>query len=175
MYVTLGIILLFFVWAFSSFGQKKITTEDEALKRHMQMREQMHQRLRDHLIQGFGNDEDIFKDMEQLFGESMTLDMPSHFKSEWSETSTGRRLVVTPKTPEQKLDISIANGMITIKGGEGRSNFSSSFSVPQDCDASRVKMSQGKGTIIVDLPYLKNEIKKETFRPVAPSKDDVQI
>lgn len=169
MYVTLGIILLLFVWAFSSFGQKKILSpEEETLRRHMQLRDQMHQRLRDHLIQGFGSDEDIFKDMDQLFNDTMITDMPAHFKSEWSETSTGRRLVVTPKSPEQKLDIQIQNDMITIKGGEANSSFTSSFSVPQDCDGSRVKMSQGKGTIVVDLPYTR-------LKPLAPSKDDVKI
>jgi HSP20 family molecular chaperone IbpA len=169
MYVTLGIILLFFVWALSSFGQKKTMTREE-------LRERMHQRMRDHLIQGFGSQEDIFKDMDTLFNEPL---VSQNFQSEWAETSSGRRLTLTPKTPEQKLDLKIENGIITIKGEtkeEGMvSEFTNSFSVPDDCDPGRVKISQGKGTIIVDLPFIKTEPKKEVLKPIKPSESDIQI
>jgi HSP20 family molecular chaperone IbpA len=188
-------------WAGAILGQQGSTSRDreaEQLEKKLKLRQEMHRRMLDKLLHGIGPDQDMFSDMEKMmeemmneslsgFSSSMAISGDSQFKMEWSESKTGRTLQITPKTPEQELDINVANGMITIQGkakseSQGRvsySNFSNSLSVPADCDASRVKIDQKEGKLLVQFPYLKAkaiEIKpKDNRTPVGPSEGDVSI
>ena len=196
MYVTLGVMFLLVFWAFSSMGQKPSTSEFEQLQKRLQLREEMHRRMMDKLINGMGPDEDMFKDMERAFEE--VFNDPSNsfknfapraqnFQAEWTETNTGRTLVITPKTPEQKLDINVNNNMVTIKGesetktaqGISKMSFNNSFGVPGDVDAKKVTMDQKNGKILVQFPYL--SVKSVTVpprderKPLPPNESDVAI
>jgi len=71
MYVILGLILVAFLWALSSLGQKSQDLSQQMQKR-LELREEMHRRMMDKLLRGVGPDQDLFKDMEQMFEESMS-------------------------------------------------------------------------------------------------------
>lgn len=199
MYVALGAIFLvfftglFLVGRMISFAQNP---SDDLQRRRMELREEMHKRIRDKLIYGIGPDQDMFKDLEQMFEDSMAdsfsglSSRSSAFQSEWSENQTGRTLIITPQSPEQKLNIDVNSSMITIKGESVQKNngstistsFSNSFPVPDDCDGSRVKMDQKEGKILVHLPFRNSKdkipeikFKKQERTPVPPSSEDVQI
>jgi len=149
------------------------------------------------LLRGVGPDQDMFKDMEQFMDEvmsdsfsgfnSFTRTTAQNYKMEWSETSTGRVLTITPNSREQQLDINVENGLVVIKGktehktpnGTSISNFSNSFNVPGDCDPAKVKMDSKEGKILMQFPYRSAkslETKPKGSRtPVGPSDEDVKI
>ena len=199
MYVVLSVIILFSLWMLQALGQKisgpqaAPTSSDDQLRRHLQMREEMHKRIRDKLMYGVGSDADLFQGMDQMMEEAFS-DSFSGFtslaekgpamKMDWTETTTGRTLMITPEDPSQKIDLDVNNEMITIKGetkvksqnGTSMSSFSNSFPVPQDCDGSRVKMSNKDGKIVMEFPYRKAKpIQKETRIPLPPTGEEVTI
>lgn len=185
MYVTLGIILITLIWAAASLGQKQISDpQPEILKRHMEMREEIHKRMRDKLLHGLGPDDDLFKDMDKMFDDMMSDSLKgfdsfaprsSQFQIQWSEDNSGRTLAITPKSKDQNLDIKVENGFVTIKGVEQNSSFSSSFNVPQDCDPAKVKMDQKEGKILMHFPYKKQASFKDDRRPLPVPEDAVEI
>lgn len=146
---------------------------------------------------GIGPDQDLFKDLEQMFEDTMTDSFSgfdqlgvatSHFQSEWQQTKTGRTLVITPQSPEQKLNIDVNETAITIKGESRQQNggtsisstFSNSFPVPDDCDGTRVKMDQKDGKLLVQFPFKSAKVvpappKKEERTPIPPSESDIEI
>ncbi len=187
MYVVLSIILLVFIWAVSCLGQKTVTDPPlDQFKRRLELREEMHRRMREKLLHGIGPDTDLFQGMDQLFEDAMkdslggVQSLDSHYQMEWLETKTGRTLVITPKNPKQQLDIDIQKDMISIKGksqeesSQGRmvSDFSNTFSVPDDCDGGRVKINQKDGKILIELPF---KSAKPVQVPIPPTKDGVEI
>lgn len=161
MYVVLTILFLLILGTFSTCLAQFSNQPDQ--KRAMELREEMHRRMRDKLLRGIGPDQDLFKDMEQMFEDSMSDSFvgSSNFTTEWTESSNGKTLVITPKDPSEQLDIDIKNGMVTIKGkSESKdgnssfvSNFSNSFSVPSECDANNVKTVQKDGKILLEFPF----------------------
>ncbi len=206
MYVVVGLILLVMLGAVGALSQI-ITQQDNSspperapfdrMKRRMELREEMHRRMRDKLLHGLGPDQDLFKDMDKAFEDAMSdsftgMDQMgpalSNFKSEWTETTEGRVLVLTPQSKEQKLNIDVNATVITIKGDSVRntstgsitSSFSSSFSVPADVDGTKVKMGQKDGKILVELPYKSAPQtvitpQKNDRQPLKPLEGDVQI
>lgn len=178
MYITLAIILVVIIGALSAVGQPF-----DRAQRRMELREEMHRRMRAKLLFGQGPDQDMFKDMESAFAEAMDdvqIEV-ANFKSEWSETKTGRVLTLTPQSPEQKLNIDVNATVITIKGESVQktatssisSSFVNSFPVPDDCDGTKVKMNQKGGNILVELPFKQNA--KEERKPLPPSAGDIEI
>jgi HSP20 family molecular chaperone IbpA len=110
----------------------------------------------------------------------------ANYKIEWLEDAAGRTLAITPDDPREQLDINVADGLITLKGrheqktpnGVTYSNFTNSFSVPADCDPSKVKIDQKNGRILVLFPYLTARAPKprrDERRPLPPSSSDVAI
>ncbi|HXH31588.1 MAG TPA: Hsp20/alpha crystallin family protein [Bacteriovoracaceae bacterium] len=196
MYLTLTVILLLLVWTFASFGQKKEAPGPvvDALEQRLKLREELHRRMRNKILRGFGQDEDLFEDMEKLIQESLSDDFsgatPSGFQMDWSESQAGRTLTITPQTPEQKLDINVNQGQVTIKGQaetkspqrSALSSFSQAFPVPQDCDDTRVKIDQRDGKILVSFPYKKSATKvpptapePDGRKPISPPKNAIGI
>ncbi|MCM2351806.1 MAG: Hsp20/alpha crystallin family protein [Bacteriovoracaceae bacterium] len=201
MYVVLGIMFLFVFWAGALLGQQSSRPVDDkesaSMEKRLKMREEMHRRMMEKLLKGTGPDEDMFKDMEQFLDEvmtdsfsgfdSFTRTTAQNYKMEWSETSEGRVLTITPQSPEQKLDIDISNGLVIIKGKTENksgnsvsiSNFSNSFNVPGDCDPSKVKIDQKDGKILVQFPFWDSKAisdkQKNDRKPIPPSDSDVQI
>lgn len=172
--------------SFSALAQH----DTEGREKIMKMRLEMHRRMMEKLINGNGPDDGLFNDMEQMMNDIMKdsftgFDSYSHrpinFKHQWKESTTGRTMEIIPNTPEQQLDINVANNMITIKGkteiktanGIQSSNFTNSFSVPGDVEAGKMKMDLKDGKILVFFPYWKPTENKR--KPVAPSEKDVQI
>ena len=199
MYVTLGVMFLLLVWVISCLAQNKPSVSDsraDQIQKRLQLREEIHRRMMEKLMNGNGSDEDMFKDLEKMAEELMNdsftgmdsfAPTTSNFQMEWSETTGGRTLSITPKTPEQKLDINVNNGMITIKGtaeqksqyGSSVSEFNNSFNVPGDCDPTKVKMDQKNGKILLNFPFrtAKSIQKKpqDQRKPLPKSEDDVVI
>ena len=205
MYVILAIIFLVMLGTVGALSQ--IIKQDQSppitrqpfdrMKRRMELREEMHRRMRDKLIHGIGPDQDLFKDMDQAFQDAfsdsdLTADFApatSNFKSEWTESASGRILVITPQSKDQKLNIDVNAEVITIKGEAQQktattsfmSSFTNSFPVPGDCDGTKVKMSDKDGKLLVELPYrsarkvtLPSKVEEER-KPLAPSPGDVEI
>jgi HSP20 family molecular chaperone IbpA len=198
MYVTLSLMFIAGLWLLISIGQQFSADAEEPFdhsKRRMELREEMHKRMRQKLLLGIGPDQNLFEGMDQLFEEVMkdsfsSLDRFSghsrNFTSEWLETQHGRTLILTPVQEGQQLDIDINAQMVTIKGRKEEkqgdssftSSFSNSFSVPSDVDGTKVKMSQKEGKIIIDFPFREiKEIKKplQERRPLAPTGNEVTI
>ena len=199
MYITLIIIFLVMVGTVGAISQiTTLSSEDQTSpqgrqpfdrqKRRMELREEMHRRMRAKLLNGIGPDQDLFKDMEQAFEESMsdsfTTDFTatmSNFKSVWKESKEGRVLVITPQSKDQKLNIDVNQTVITIKGESVQktattsisSQFTNSFPVPDDCDGTKVKMNQKDGSLLVELPF--KDVRKVTKplrderKPLPPS------
>jgi HSP20 family molecular chaperone IbpA len=175
MYVTLFVILVAMVWAISGLTQQSGTETGrpkfDRHRRRMELREQMHKRMRDQLLYGQGANGDTFRDMDRLMEEAMkdsfsgfddiAVEGSASYQSEWIESTSSKTLVITPKDESQKLDIDVKATLITIKGktehrdqnSTSYSEFSNVFPVPADCDGSRVKMTQKDGKILIELPY----------------------
>lgn len=198
MYVTLGVMFLLLFWAFSSLGQKKTPeTQEEKIMKRMQMREEIHRRLIDQLMKGGTPPDDMFADMEQMMNQVMSESLSGldnfqsnsqNFSTAWSESGEGRTLAITPKSPEQQLDINVKDGFVTVQGkvetksqyGTSVSSFNNSFNVPGDCDPTKVKMDHKDGKILLHFPFrtATKSITKEPKierTPVPPSKEDVPI
>jgi HSP20 family molecular chaperone IbpA len=205
MWVILSLFLLALVWAVTSIAQKATSSGSadepfDRLKRRMELREEMHRRMRDKILHGRGSDTDIFEGMDQMFEEafkdmdsfSSFAPQSSNFESQWTENSQGRTLVITPKDKDAQLNIDVNSETITIKGkiekrsetGTLMSNFNNVLPVPQDCDGSKVKMNHKDGKILVELPFkmakAPKSIKpttppKEERKPLPPSEDDITI
>lgn len=199
MYVVLTVMFVFVFYAGTLLGQqgsRPVDQDTDLMEKRLKMREEMHRRMLDKLINGVGPDQDLFQDMEQFMNDVMKdtftgfdslSQKDDNYKMEWTESASGRTLNLTPKTPEQQLDINVSNGLIIIKGkveekrqnGIAVSNFTNSFNVPGDCDPGKVKISQDKGKILVAFPWRSAkpaEIKpKQDRKPIPPSKTDVPI
>lgn len=183
MYVILGLIVILFTWAAVGLTQKS-PQED--------LREEIHQRMREKILMGIGSDDDLFKDMEGLMDDVMKSSFqgfdnftnlaPTSYKMNWTETKEGRTLTITPENKEQRLDINVENGLINIQGktekksshGSSISSFSNSFNVPNDLDWTKVRMEGKDGHILLEFPY-KEVTQKIERTPVEPSENDVQI
>jgi HSP20 family molecular chaperone IbpA len=203
LWVILSLFLLALIWAVTCVAQKVTSPPEnqdpmEQLKRRMELREEMHRRMREKLLFGRGSDTDLFEGMDQMFddafkdlnsiGSSFTT-QSSNFDAVWSEDQQGRILTLTPKSKDQQLNIDVNAEMITIKGkteqrsdaGTLMSSFSNSFSVPQDCDGTKVKMEHKDGKILIKLPFRAGKVttpktpKEEERRPLPPSSEDVTI
>lgn len=198
MYVLLGSILLLCLWAVSGFGQKREHSDAELdrIRKHMELREQLHRKMLDNLMSG-NHDDALFQDMEKLFEDAMKDSLggsrsfqfsygAQNFETEWQESSEGRTLLISPQSKDQKLDINVQNETVTIKGksenktanGVTVSDFQNSFSIPQDCDSSKVKMDQKNGKIVMFFPWRvakKLTPKKEERLPLPKAESDVTI
>jgi HSP20 family molecular chaperone IbpA len=210
LWVILALFLLASIWAVTCVAQKVVGPDEDTtqpfdrMKRRMELREEMHRRMRDKILFGRGSDTDLFEGMDQMFEEAFKdLDtiggafdqQNANFEAVWSEDSSGRTLTLTPKTKDQQLNIDVNAQMITIKGkveertqaGTLMSSFSNSFSIPGDCDGTKVRMSHKDGKILVHLPF--HSVKAvpglkptkpqapavEERKPLPPSEDDVTI
>ena len=199
MYVTLAVIFIALVWAVSAITQTPSRQPFDRMKRRMELREEMHRRIRDKLINGGSADQDMFKDLEQELEETMAdtfsgigqLSNPSaKYTSEWLETKSGRTLVITPKDPNQKINIDVNASAITVKGEiiektattSFTTVFNNSFPVPDDCDGTKVKMDAKDGKLLVVLPYktfkavtIPPKATQPERKPLPPAEGDVQI
>lgn len=174
---------------------KAQSPQADQLKRAIQLREELHKRLMDHLFNGNGitNDDAIFKDMDTLFedvmsdmqGSSFTHTPSRSYEMAWTESRDGRTLLLSPKDKNQPLEISVEKAMISIKGktevktgaSSMVSNFSHSYSVPGDVDDTKVKMLEKDGKILISFPFKHKPVKSPNNdrKPVAPSENDVKI
>ncbi|MBA2404489.1 MAG: Hsp20 family protein [Bdellovibrionales bacterium] len=203
MYITLTVILIVLVWAVAALSQNQTQTLPQTrqpfdrMKRRMELREEMHRRIREKLLHGRGADQDLFKDLEQQFEDTMSEsfsgidqlgDIAPNFKSEWQESKTGRTMVITPKDPNQKINIDVNATTITIKGESQQqtattsftSAFTNSFPVPGDCDGTKVKMDSKDGKLLIELPFkslkaITTKPKEEERKPLPPTGGEVQI
>ena len=199
-YVVLILMFFLFLSAGVLLGQqdsRPIDNQEDGMEKRLRMRQEMHRRMMDKLLRGTGPDQDMFKDMEEFLNDVMTdsftgfdsFTKPSreNFSMLWSDTQGGKTLVITPKSPEQQLDIDVSNGFITIKGKvEERGNhsvsvstFNNSVSVPQSCDSSKVRIEQKNGKILISFPcedgHSSSTIPKKKLKPIPPSDTDVDI
>lgn len=181
MYVTLAVMMLLLTWAITGLSQKTEPMDP------MQLREEIHKRMRNKILLGFGADDDLFKDMNGLFEGFDTLAPASqNFEMSWQESKEGRTLVLAPMNEKQRLNINIENGMVSVQGkvekktehGSSISSFSNSFNVPMDCDASKVQMDQKDGKIHVFFPFKKEAVAvpgPNQRKPITPSEEDIEI
>lgn len=154
----------------------------QAFPQESSLREEIHRRIMDKLLRGIGPDHDLFSDLDQMFEEGLELRGSAAYATSWVEGEKGRTLLITPKDPEQKLDINVENGLISIKGKEERKtefgtsirSFANSFSVPHDVDPSKVEISQKEGKILVSFPFRQKAPGTDRY-PVPAGKDDVTI
>lgn len=203
MYVVLSLMLLSLIGAGTLLAQKISRPIDDndtsgAMEKRLRMREEMHRRMMEKLLHGVGPDHDMFSDMESFLDEVMTdsfsgtqsfsRKMARNYRMDWAENKEGRTLIITPKGPEQKLNIDVKEGLISISGtteqktpnGTSKSSFTNTFNVPGDCDEKKVKIDQKDGKIHVAFPY--REIKKLELpksmperKPLPKSESDIQI
>src|SRR5690606_18087642 len=131
MYVVLSLMLLSLIGAGTLLAQKISRPIDDndtsgAMEKRLRMREEMHRRMMEKLLHGVGPDHDMFSDMESFLDEVMTdsfsgtqsfsRKMARNYRMDWAENKEGRTLIITPKGPEQKLNIDVKEGLISISG-----------------------------------------------------------
>lgn len=184
---------VFFLVISSIFAQK----QNESTEKRMRLREEMHYRLMNKLLNGIGSDTDLFSDMEQMMDEAFKESFSSggfsssfgnnKLSMNWKENDKGRILEISPVSSGEKMDINVINGMIQIQGkteiksesGTSYSQYSNSFSVPTDCDGGKVKMESIDGKIVLFFPYKTiQEIEKKPpnkLKPVEATEEDVRI
>jgi len=183
-----------------AFGQKsKQDSRLRARQEAMKLREELHRRLLNHLFHGAGSTDDVFKDMNSLFedvmsdmGEDFTLGGSRNYEMAWTESKEGRSLLLSPQDKNQKLEINVEQGMVSIKGnnevktpnGTSISSFSHSYSVPGDCDWTKVKILERNGKIVLSFPYRsletapkgpKSKEKDPDRIPIPPTGEEVTI
>jgi HSP20 family molecular chaperone IbpA len=197
MYVVLGVFFFLLLWAVTGFSQKRDREPDvDQIRKQMELREELHRKILDNLLQGT-HDESLFEDMEKLFNDAMKQSLgggsafhfsfgAQNFETDWQESESGRTLLITPQSKDQKLDINVQNDLVTIKGkseiktpnGTSLSDFQNSFSIPQDCDSKKVKMTQKEGKIVMFFPWKsakKIETQKDERVPLPKADSDVAI
>ncbi len=102
---------------------------------------------------------DSIRDIDALRRESDSLGLGARggVQLSWQETKDGRTLLVTPASAEDKLDVEVLNGLITIKSERVKANMrsqsSSTQTVPGDCDGDRVKIEGKEGKLVLMFPW----------------------
>jgi HSP20 family molecular chaperone IbpA len=163
LHLAFGIVLL----TGQVFGQP--SPDLNPMEQRFRLREKLHQRMLDQML-SHRMEDDFFKDMDQMmnqvmkemesFGSSFqAFGSQKGYQSEWSESNTGRTLVITPDDPKNPLDINVKSGFITIKGKTQNEQISSQFShsmkVPGDVEADKVKMTAKENKVYLFFPYAK--------------------
>jgi len=199
LWITLIIIFVTII-SMMAFGQKSQQDSRQAARQEaMRLREELHRRLLNHLFHGTGTTDDVFKDMDSLFedvmsdmGEDFSSGGSKNYEMTWTESKEGRSLLLSPQDKNQKLEINVEQGMVSIKGnnqvktpnGTSISSFSHSYSVPGDCDWTRVKILEKEGKIVLSFPYKsldsapkspKPEEKNLDRTPLPPAGQEVTI
>ena len=94
---------------------------------------------------------------------------------EWSEDVKGRQLTIVPAKKDTPFDLDVKDGTINISGriihktpqGSSVSSFSNSFSIPEDVDGDKVKITNNsEGSVVLKFPYSKG---------MKPKRDDTQL
>ncbi|HXH74813.1 MAG TPA: hypothetical protein VNJ08_07590 [Bacteriovoracaceae bacterium] len=168
--------------ALFTFGVQAQNPNADQVRRALELRHELHKRLMDHLINGTnigtGKDDELFKEMEALFEEAVTniggntRTTPKSYDMAWSDSKAGRTFLLSPHDKKQPLEIKIEKGVITIEGKNSVASFTHTYSVPMDCDWTKVKMREKEGKIIMSFPFKKTA---QGRKPVEPSKNDVSI
>jgi hypothetical protein len=164
-----------------------MAADDETEKNYREL----HRRLREQVLKGFQDHDEFVREMDQMmeqmmrdslgpngFGRMQGLSAPT-IATEWSETTKGRTLEISPASKDTKLDVQVKGGMIVIesetvtKHSQGR--FSQSQSIPQDCDPDGVEMESKEGKLLVHFPWIKSDKNTSTQsqkkpKPVSPQK-----
>lgn len=161
--------------------------DDETEKNYREL----HRRLREQVLKGFQDHDEFVREMDQMMDQMMRDSFgPNGFgrmqdlaagtiATEWSESSRGRTLEISPASKDTKLDVQVKGGMIVIesetktKHSQGR--FSQSQSIPQDCDPDGVEMESKDGKLLVHFPWNKSDkntlkSKPKKSSPVSPQK-----
>ncbi len=189
-------MLALILWAGVILGQQGlmlIEVNKKEIDNPRNMRDEIHRRILNKLLHGIGPDQDMFSDMDKMMDDmtqhSLTSIESSQYRKEWTQSTSGRTLILTPKSLEQQLDINVTNGIITISGkvenknsnGVSYSSFNHSFNVPSDCNPAHLKTDHKQGKVLLYFPFTKSEvhpIKKSpqnNRRPLPPADSDVQI
>lgn len=175
------------------------------MRERMRLREEMHQKLRESMLRGT-DPRGAMRDMEKLMDsmmEDMEMDMgqldfgmPSlggshalsfgtrqHFSTEWTETSTGRSLVVRPASKDIKLDVQVKGQVVSIstdyaqktKGTSVQGQSVQTQIVPPDCDGDQVKMEAKSEGLVLFFPFKgKSPGKDEGRTPIQGKASDIQ-
>lgn len=178
------LLLGLLAWSAYAFSQ---SDPSERLKRY----EDFHQKLRERILKGF--DDSSLEEMNRLVDEMMDeglRDFPatglSRFSGgpsmSWSEGKAGRELLIIPKSKNDKLDVQVEEGMITIKisrsEGQMQSHSTHAQNVPGDCDADLVKMDSKNGGLLLFFPWKKTAPSRTPdpgLKPLKPKKDDIEV
>jgi len=134
------------------------------------------------------NEEDGFENnfdslLNQGFG-GMIQSSSSGLKMNWTETEQFRILEIEIEDPNTQVDFDINKTRIQIKGsatttteyGKSTSQFSHSYSVPDDVDGEKAQIEQKEKMIVIKFPYLsassnpESKAKKSPSRPVTAPK-----
>lgn len=181
-------------------------TPEERQERRRQLREEMHQRLRQGMLQDFDptammNDmsrlmdamvEDSMQEMQELSrlvpGASDALSgtrlgIRSNIVTEWTESATGRSLLVSPADKSAKLDVQVNGQVISIKtefsqtsqGARMAGQSTQTQLVPGDCDGDQVKMEAKDNGLVLFFPYKnKTSPKPDERTPLRGNSNDIQ-
>jgi hypothetical protein len=114
--------------------------------------------------EGFENNFDSL--MNQGFG-GMIESSSSGLKMNWSETDQFRILEIAVEDPNLQLDFDINKSRIQIKGSvstssqyaKSTSQFSHSYSVPEDVDGEKAQIEQLDKKIIIKFPFISADSK----------------
>jgi HSP20 family molecular chaperone IbpA len=82
----------------------------------------------------------LFGDLSQSFGIDIT------------RTETGYTIEVpVPGFKPEQVEVTLEDGMLTVKGRNEKRNFSRTFSVPEDVDEERIEAQVEHGLLVLTL------------------------
>jgi len=197
---TWGLIGIFLIL----IGQALALTPEERMRARIRMREEMHQKLQQSLLQG-GDPTATLNDLSQLMDSMMEESMQdmqdlsrmapsngtssllgfnrrSYFSTEWTETKEGRSLLVKPADKDTKLDVQVNGQVISIKMEVAQKSNGSSMTgqsvqtqlVPNDCDGDQVKMQAQDNGLVLFFPYKGSSQKEKDRTPIQGKANDIQ-
>lgn len=189
-----SLIAMSFVLMTISLNSLAQTNQDfDRMRQRMQLREEAHRRMREKILYGRGNTDDLFKDLDKMFNDMMNdnssgfvpreeFTLGGTYTSEWRSDSKGKTLIITPKNESIQLDINVKDQFITIgskleskdQNSYVESSSSSVIPVPYECDGGKVQMKSVDKSVHLIFPFKKNGDQNDR-RPIKPSQGDVEI
>lgn len=185
-----GFLLLLLI---TTVGKAFSESSDERLKRRMQLREEMHQKMRDSLFNDF-DASSSFQKMDQLMDELMKdafsdfdqsafqLNSSNGISTHWRESEKGRILTVKTEDKDAKVDVQVNGQKITLKteyeqkSGQGlmKGQSTQMQTVPHDCDGDLVKMEATDKGVELFFPYKTGVQTTDERRPIEGNANDIQ-
>lgn len=183
------ILLSFLLLGFSVFAQNQQGFIDNDIESQVQEMMQRQRRMLDTLMKDRSQFDEYVKELFKRMENEGAFQMPrgnfrfdqSTLKTKWTESDDSRVLIVYTSSKDDKVNIDIKDGLITLSGSKtikenltGNTqassystrtyNFQKSLSIPGDVDVESVKFKSQEGHLHIVFKKL-NALNKKEIKP----------